>query len=318
VKAIAAADLNPAGGERMPISTPPLVTQWAPLLVFHRGEDHFPGEPETFGRESRFRESNYKGTADRGWNPTTGRWEDGDPTGPAYEGTPWPTIIKEIEAQTKELRPLGLRIGGKITRPLDDRNLWGRGNHRGFHLTWKGSLTSPQSGADSKHPVPIYHDLTTLRTETGLWTVLHYWFFYMLNWCTVPTHQGDWEHITLYFAENTFEAGQRPAYVYYAAHEGGLLLSWDHPAIDWNGSTHPSVHVLGGHASYPLVAKEARDRYTIRWRTWDLEIPAVEQADWALYDGAWGAAGPQPWMTGPLGPLFKRGSDVVENPRREP
>jgi hypothetical protein len=302
----------------MPNGTPPLVTRWAPLLLFDRNEDHFPGEPDRFRSESRFRQSNYRDKADRGWNRAGGRWEDGDHSGDDYLGTDWGTILRLVDQETKDLRPLGLQTGGKVTRPLDERNLWGSGDHRGFYLSWRGGLFSKKSGSTQDRPVPIFHDIDEIRTTTGRWTALHFWFFYVLNWCTIPTHEGDWEHITLYFADTAFEDGFRPSYVYFSAHEGGLLLEPGHAAMKWIETTHPSVYVLGGHASYPLVAREVRDRYTLAWRTWEQEIPKVEAAPWAIYDGAWGAAGPTTWTTGPLGPLFKRGRDIVENPRRKP
>lgn len=101
----------------------------------------------------------------------------------------------------------------------------------------------------------VYHG-RVLR-ENG-WLVLQYWFFYSFdNWRSsffgANDHEADWEHISIYLAENETTGEITPAWVAYAAHDyrgDDLRRRWDDPELESIGE-HPVVYVgAGSHASY--------------------------------------------------------------------
>lgn len=101
----------------------------------------------------------------------------------------------------------------------------------------------------------VYHG-RVLR-ENG-WLVLQYWFFYSFdNWRSsffgANDHEADWEHISLYLAEDEATGEITPAWVAYAAHDyqgDDLRRRWDDPELETVGE-HPVVYVgAGSHASY--------------------------------------------------------------------
>lgn len=296
---------------------------FAPCLLFSRYEGHLPGTPEFFRQYARFRQSNFEGRRDRGWNRRTGQWEASNKHGPDYLGTDWSTILDVIRLETESLRPGGPHWDGKVTRPRDERNLWRDEDRvRGFFLELKEGYGRERSGGEPDTPGYIYHDTHTIRVDGLEYVALFFWFFYIYNWHIFFAHEGDWEHITLYFRREAFYSGGRPQFVFFAAHNKGLFLPASHPSITWIEETHPKVYVSHwGHPSYPAVPAHRRTEYTIRWETWKhgeipAEIPAVEKQPWALYDGAWGEIGDWVHSTGPLGPIFKRRWDRVALTRR--
>ena len=158
------------------------VEAFAPYLRFEDPEKHFPGKPETFRRESRFRQSNYKGSKDRGWNNETNQWEDGNRHGPNYLATPWKTILDAIHAEAVGDRPAGPTREGPVTRPRDDRNLWEKGKAKGFFLELREGYAHDSSG-DPNQPVPIFYEVERFQSDSGDdWVALYYWFFYIYNW----------------------------------------------------------------------------------------------------------------------------------------
>lgn len=101
------------------------------------------------------------------------------------------------------------------------------------------------------------------------WVVLQYWFFYPFNnWRSgffgVNDHEGDWEMISVYCAEEEGdptlppECRLRPHWVAYASHDysgDDLRRRWDDPelekVVDEDGGEHPVVYAgAGSHASY--------------------------------------------------------------------
>jgi hypothetical protein len=160
--------------------------------------------------------------------------------------------------------------------------------------------------------MPIFCDIERFATPGGEnWVALYYWFFYTYNWNVALAHEGDWEHITLYFELSRFESSETPDFIFYAAHKHGIVLKFDDARIE-KEETHPIVFVSNwGHPSYPTMPDRLRQHYTVAWRTWHHEILPITSQPWALYDGAWGEVGSWGASTGPLGPYFKRKRDVV-------
>ena len=73
-----------------------IVRTFAPLLRLDADERHFPDDPENFRANSRFRQSNYSGRKDRGWNNQLQKWEDKNDEGDEYKGEKWNEIVREI------------------------------------------------------------------------------------------------------------------------------------------------------------------------------------------------------------------------------
>jgi hypothetical protein len=300
-----------------------VVTDFAPLLRLDADERHFPSDPEDFRANTRFRQSNFRDSRDRGWNKALARWEESDVEGEDYTGVDWDTIRSVISRETEAPRPGGVTADGPVTRPRDPRNLWDPGSPKGFFLELKEGYGHDQSGQrPDVAPAKVFYDWHNFRDESGRpWAALAYWFFFHYNWHVVSKHEGDWEHITLYFAEERFDSF--PAFVFYSAHNAGYLISgrarvWvpDDATADTIPTTpgvagHPIVFVSRfGHPSYPIVHDP--ERYTWAIRTWDRDIPCVDTPDsWRDYDGAWGEVGEIVHSTGPLGPFFKRKADAV-------
>jgi hypothetical protein len=301
-----------------------VVQDFAPLLRLDTAERHFPDEPDNFRANTRFRQSNYSGLKDRGWNRRLQQWEDNNLEGDDYTGEEWETIVKKIGEETAALRPGGVTIDGPITRPRDRRNLWGAGSTTGFFLELTEGYGHDESGLPpATGPARIFHDCYSFTDGRGRpWTALAYWFFYTYNWNVISAHEGDWEHITLYFSDGSIAA--HPVVVFYAAHNDGYVVSgrapiWlpayatedTQPGTPGDDKTHPVVFVCRfGHPSYPTV--DDPGRYSIAVRTWDRMIPSIQDdARWRDYDGAWGEVGEIVHSTGPLGPWFKREADQV-------
>ena len=292
-----------------------LASKFAPLLRFHPDERHFPGEPDQFRQHSRFRQSNYRGVTDRGWSKAAGGgWVDGNHQEADAFDIPWGTLLPAIDAETKGIRPGGPTIEGPVSRPRDERNLWDRLDSRGFFLELAEGYGRDRSGSDPAIPLSVFYDVHEFTTDDGqAWLALHYWFFYIYNWNVLLAHEGDWEHITLYFDPARAAALRKPECVFYAAHTGGRLVPA--AAVQWAETWHPTVFVSrSGHPSYPRVAHPADyDRY---WRTWALPIWYVAEEPWCTYCGAWGEVGELAESTGPLGPWFKRTRNKVTLSRR--
>ena len=90
------------------------------------------------------------------------------------------------------------------------------------------------------------------------WIALQYWFFYAFNnWRSgffgANDHEADWEMICVYLSEADGEAGVRPEWVAYAAHDyegDDRRRRWDDPELETVGD-HPVVYAgAGSHAGH--------------------------------------------------------------------
>lgn len=86
---------------------------------------------------------------------------------------------------------------------------------------------------------------------------LQYWFFYAFNdWRSsfhgVNDHEGDWEMVTVYAAQNA-QGAIAPCWIACSAHDSDgddLRRRWDDPDIEWLGE-HPIIYAgAGSHANY--------------------------------------------------------------------
>jgi hypothetical protein len=285
------------------------ITRFAPHLFFRGWEGHMPGRPEDFRRHARL--LYHDGSSESVLNPHTGRLEPDTGVRDDQFGPEWSQIVRVVEENTRARRPGGVTRTGEVSRPGDERNLWQKESRQGFFLQLREGYGRETSGCGGGEPCPIYHDLDDGLVVNGArYVVLAYWFFYHWNWIYILTHQGDWEHVTLYFRRDDFDAGRRPSWIFYAGHESGEFVSGSNRSLGW---TDDHVHVYvspWGHPSLPSIHERFRFHYTREWRTWEREIPPVQGAQWHRFCGAWGNASDIGFMTGPLGPYFKLGKDV--------
>ena len=299
----------------------PKIENYAPELWFHRSERHHPGSPEDFRKNARFRQSNFSGGKDRGWNHRDAVWVPGNEKGPNFVGEQWDRINKVILDETKQLRSEGPTVGGPVSRPRDDRNLWkGDDGKRGFFLELIEGHGRDSSGAPAGTRLPIFYDLYDHRIAAYEYEVLTFWFFYVYNWHVFFAHEGDWEHISLYFDRGRRDGIRKPYAIYYAAHNGGEVYfdNEQRSPVHWVDGTHPRVYVNHwGHPCHPRVARHLQRQYKDSWRTWEASptgdhLLDIGKAEWRDYCGAWGEVGQWVHSTGPLGPNFKRFRDKVD------
>jgi hypothetical protein len=91
----------------------------------------------------------------------------------------------------------------------------------------------------SERPTVYFH--VTHYDDTDEYAV-QYWFLYFFNF-RLNEHESDWEQVTV-----RLNGDKEPVDVYYSAHEGGNVKSWD--AIESEGD-HPVVYpARGSHANY--------------------------------------------------------------------
>jgi hypothetical protein len=284
--------------------------RFAPLVLFHKYEGHLPEDPENFKAGARFRESNYQGFADRIYNENEG-WTEVDGSTPAYFDIPWGSIQEECQKRFE-----GENIDPTVSRnlrPRDGNNRYGEGSARGLFLERDERLGQEKSGypvASHRVTAPVFLD-TAYDEDAGIVKVL-FWFFYALNWWKfLITHEGDWEHITLFFTDDAFAAGGAPFVVYFAQHNAGIPLAFENlQVLETDGGNHPILFIdRNGHPCNPVM--EHPHKYSIRWETWKGEITPISEKNWSEFAGAWGRAGLFAFSTGPLGPLFKRHGDDV-------
>lgn len=120
--------------------------------------------------------------------------------------------------------------------------------------------------ASGRGAAPIHYQL-----EQGPPLKVTYHVFYAYNdGPSVQNHEGDWERITIEFAESSRGGarGYEPARVHFSAHHGGSSVTWDEARKDASGR--PLVFVArGSHANYPEpgnqpTAYDAHPSYTPR------------------------------------------------------
>lgn len=285
--------------------------KYAPRLMFHRNERHFPSTPESFHRNSRFRESR-QGSRDQGWRKEAG-WETSNRKGRRYYQIEWDVIEGETAKRSGDFVELHPSLRPTL-RPHGGRNLFrsrGRGK-KGLFLERDRISNRSSSGTpplDRRVTAPVFLDAAPVLTSAGPVVKVLYWFFYELNrWHGFLTHEGDWEHVTYLVTVDSIEQQAPPSHVYFAQHNTGDLRAWS--KLESADSEHPTMFVdPNGHPTMPGVGKPSD--YESQWETWTQEFRWIRDSDWREYSGAWGEVGETKHTTGPLGPWFKQDLDVV-------
>jgi hypothetical protein len=302
----------------------------APLLRLHRHEPHLPESPERFRENAAFRESNWEAKfghfEDRTYHKRL-NWQDGPPREPDYRDyldIPWDIVRCESHRclPPERFSPMA----GHNVRPHDTGNIYDSLLNKGLFFELGKHVDRCRSGAKRSRPAqtpkgkswlvkaPVFFDIAYDRSA-GLVKIL-FWFFYELNrWGLWITHEGDWEHISLVFAEEDFHLSGYPSYVYFAQHNGGVTLRFSDLEMETvDGGVHPVVYVdRNGHPCHPAII--LRHKYNTYWKTWEDLSPVIDHP-WCDFGGAWGKVGVSTVFTGPLGPLFKRHADSMRIVRR--
>lgn len=284
---------------------------FAPRLFFHLHERHFPSDPERFRADSRFREA-LEGRRDRGWHKESG-WETSNRRGADYVGVDWKTIEGETSNMTGDYASLDPTIRPTL-RPRGRRNLnraAGRPND-GLFLERNDALDRTSSGRPPMFGVvtaPVFLDIVTVDTNAGRLIKVLFWFFYELNyWRGFLTHEGDWEHVTYLASVDDIQNRRPPGYVYFAQHNTGEVRPFS--SLSSSMGSHPDMYVdRHGHPTLAEVADPGE--YVRHWNIWEQEWLWVRDQDWRDFSGAWGEVGQTKHTTGPTGPWFKQGADLV-------
>jgi len=295
-----------------------VVVQYAPRLRFYKTEKHFPCPVNEFHARATFRRvlcSNQKG--EEVWDPRQRVWVPVPnppdlPDEKSCLAPDWADVVKQ--ATLGDIA--GDSHGGAPARCgyflALDRSWFGKSPGA---IKPTGAITSP---------VPIYCDVypcgpgspNFAPPEAGAGIAVSYWIFYVWNQASVGWHEGDWEHLTLYFAAGDFEKAKPPTHFatwqHGRPHVGGFkklaLIDDTHPEIYVNDQGHalqsglPAVD--GAPVTPGLLAKPA-------WDTWTLPIHNIEDEPWCGYTGGWGAITTHRKLlvdlSGPVGPWHKRG-----------
>lgn len=293
------------------------VIEYAPQLMFHRDERHFPSTPESFHLNSRFREAR-QGRRDGGWKKGSG-WETSNRKGDPYYQIGWDIIEEQTAERSGEF--VGQHPSIRPTlRPYGGRNLfrWGGRGKEGLFLERDRISNRASSGNPPLSGIvtaPLFLDAAPVQTSAGSFVKVLLWFFYELNrWHGLLTHEGDWEHVTYLVDADLIKGLGPPSHVYFAQHNSGEIRPWSE--LEDSDSGHPKMFVdPNGHPTKPSVRNPAD--YGPRWETWTQAFKWIRDTPWCEYSGAWGEVGQTKHTTGPLGPWFKQDLDVVRVKRDE-
>jgi len=301
-----------------------LALRHAPSLRLHREERHFPSDPESFRKNTRFRKS--RRGRDSGWHKGGSDWTTGNDHGLDYYDIAWQSICDQ------SLNDYG---AGPFTpdsvqnlRPRDPNNREGFLSSNGLFLQCRAASNSATSGNlpveqqrngrnEKVVTAPLFLDVAFLHDRNPPLVKVLYWFFYELNWWRVLyTHQGDWEHVTWIWTADDFTDEVQPSWAYFAQHDGGLVIDFHDLHADAQEPGRKIAYVdPAGHPTCPFVCDPTE--YPIVWRTWETSAEWISRATWRDFAGAWGEVGSAPFTTGPLGPRFKRHGDAVRVTRKE-
>jgi hypothetical protein len=154
--------------------------------------------------------------------------------------------------------------------------------------------------------------------------VVQYWFFYAFNDFRTAVrgtnnHEGDWECVTVYLAQEGEE--WRPRHAAYSSHHGQQTRPWDEIECADAARQHPLAYVgRGSHACYP-----ERGAHKLGWGPFGVRDHALgdgvevgpglwgtprilteTEPDWLFFDGFWGAYIRDLLMreNAPRGPLY--------------
>ncbi|QQS24266.1 MAG: hypothetical protein IPM43_12755 [Actinomycetota bacterium] len=296
-----------------------LLRRYEPIVRFTEGEYFFPAPVESYVRSSALWTTSARGrrriVAERGQLALEGLVElDAKTSGElflALVGEP-ASRIELIRWRLRRDRPrfrAGTRLGqvGVLSRLVDAFNrasLIVRGKVGSGSEAAAEMLYRADASARDHHP---YYGRVVHQAG---YVVLQYWYFYYFNdWRSrahgVNDHEGDWEQVTIFLAEQD-DGPARPAWVAFSAHDevgDDLRRRWDDPDMTREGD-HPVVFAgLGSHsgaylpgdylisvdpASLPAALRWSRQlsRFVLPWlRGTAAERFGVPYVDYSRGDG---------------------------------
>ena len=286
---------------------------YAPRLRFHRNERHFPSDPDAFRIASRFRESRQRGR-DLGWDKEGHEWVKSNDRESKYFGAEPGDLTEQTAVRIGQ--QIAVDPGLRVTlRPNGERNMHrSAGRSRdGLFLERDDSIDRGSSGSEPRSGIvtaPLFLDATRVEfSGAGPFVKVLYWFFYELNYFLgFLTHEGDWEHVSYLVSRDGLLSGDPPSVVYFAQHNGGEPRSFS--SLKTAKDQHPVTYVdRHGHPTRADVSDPSD--YTAHWDTWTGPPRWLRDEAWKEFSGAWGEVGETKHTTGPLGPWFKQGSDLL-------
>lgn len=297
-------DGGPSGKRGVPLcpgtepepEVPDIVKKYAPQVVLHPEEQHWPMSIDDFITGSELRWAHNSGCRDH-------REAARGTVDSARVGANATRPYKHTNAGNLTCRHKSKRWSTKqFTRPRDksfDRNGLEKGE--GFFLDLDDDLRhgTPSTSADAN----VYEgsDVHYDYDEDAGW--IRYYFMY--GWSEMPggtddsdpwcCHEGEWEGISI----KLDDAGE-PVEAFYNAHHGGVRINWaDVELVD---ETHPVVYAAeGAHAGYPRagrwhIGKAPDDRTDTGrvWQTWvgSTLLTEARREPWWGFMGAWGGVEP--------------------------
>jgi protease PrsW len=180
------------------------------------------------------------------------------------------------------------------------------------------SMISPNAGGPAS--LTYAH---VVHSENPKYIAIQYWLFYFYNdWFN--KHEGDWEMV-----EVILSADERPTWVIYSQHHGGVRRSWATTPLE--DISHPVVYVArGSHANYFVgnevfpFTKDIGNRQLVLTDRTGISRRVIPQvtliptraelmanpaswpgAEWLLFRGRWGETAVYGDSNGPYGPADK-------------
>jgi hypothetical protein len=178
---------------------------------------------------------------------------------------------------------------------------------------------------------PVYYERRAEQVDSRPAIRITYWLLFGLDGYPNGTaaayalmHEGDWERVSVVLRSGGGPDRWRPVSVGYRIHGRWRDVPWMSVEVasadDGRAPTHPVVYAArGNHAPYPdqgrtvvrheidgaAPVRAADERHSCsdcpRWTTWT-QLRPVNREPWYGYGGAWGAVGPTPENSGPIGP----------------
>lgn len=265
-------------------------SKFAPIVLLHPEDTHFPMHPREFISQSRFRHHITWGR-DEGYNKNAKDWIKTNARTPREH---------YYDIPVEFINSYGLQ-NGKNRRPRDKNN----GDKWNVFLQPDGN---PVGISEPNGEVPVFY---CQKVQDDGKVFHQYWFFFGYNPSLALRHQGDWEDFTAVTQDN------RLVEAYFSAHGDRRIVTLQE--LELEGEQVKVYCAKGSHALYPRAGSFASNDIlrALGWETdktatggykWNTSrnMELLSEQPWKDYAGAWGEVGNINATTGPLGPWYKR------------
>lgn len=187
----------------------------------------------------------------------------------------------------------------------------------------QGSINDNGIINDYKSKKNAYESIVYVNVDnSGVKTVIQYWFFYAFNKGELNKHEGDWEMVQVVIS------GGKPSGAMYSQHHSGQRATWDQVEKEGN---HIKVYVArGSHANYlrsysgklGIASDIVGDNGNVLRVDKDYSLELINPTDneWLNYAGRWGEfnniADEALGRVGPHGPMYREGGAMWKDPIR--